>query len=169
MCIICCSLTYLELKTQAGLPKLFYQRLAQLPYLNTLILYLWKEVAGFSVNEILILLANSSPSLRHVTMSTNCTVYLTYELLKSLVNSKWESFESTNFKEINNENLQVDENLKPNVHLRSLKLNFTNLKPEVAIHFLRKFPNLKVLHLRSISEKIMYNILKYQVIGNSAP
>ncbi len=152
-----------------GLPKLFYQKLAQLQHLSTLILYQWTEADEFPVNEILTLLANSSSSLRYVTMSSNCTVYLTSELLKSLVNSKWESYDYVDFKGINSENLQVDENLKPNVHLRSLKLNSTNLKPEVAIHFLRKFSNLKVLQLSSISEKIMYGIFKYQVIRKSVP
>ncbi len=70
---------------------------------------------------------------------------------------------------MNNEDLPVAENLKPNIHLQSLNLSGTDQKSEVAIYFVRKFPNLKVLKLGIISEKvIMYDIVKYQVIGNSA-
>ncbi len=93
--------------------------------------------------------------------------YLTSELLKSLVNSKWESFDSP-YMETNNENLEVNENLKPNAHLQSLKLNWTDLKFEVGIYFTRKFPNLKVFQLGRISQKVMYDIVEYQVIENRA-
>ncbi len=99
-------------------------------------------------------------------MITRHKVYLTSKLFESLVNSKWESFDSPHM-EMSNENLPVDENLKPNVHLRSLKLNRVNLKPEIAIHFVRKFLNLKVLQLGNITEKVMHDIVKYQVSGQS--
>ncbi len=169
MRIICFSLTYLEFYTRTSLPESFYQKLAQLQYLNTLRFCLRNRIENkkFTGTEILAILANFSTSLRHVTMTSRHTVYLTSKLLESLVNSKWELFDSPHI-EMKNENLPVDENLKPNVHLQSLKLNCIDLKPEVAIHFVSKFVNLKVLQLGSVSEKVMYNIAKYQVIGNLA-
>ncbi len=136
------------------------KKVVQLQHLQSLYLEVFDETP--SLTEFLVFLTNSLPNLRHVGISFFSNVILDSELFKNLLNSKWESFQVDNMI-IADEDFEIDENINPNVTLRTLKLQYEDLQPDVAVPFVTYFQNLEHLELHNISNEVMLAVNKYQV------